>query len=133
MLLVSELSVAVISFFASRYLTEASQVFTASCSLCPVSTVYVMFQLYVLWDVKMNKISLDYTIEKRRVDLALSSDNKSMLSLQCERKVLQLIFVDNELFFKEIVKSVSPYLVSEAMLICTNKDITARTASAVSF
>lgn len=28
-----------------------------------------MFQLDVLWDVKMNKISLDYIMTKRRIDL----------------------------------------------------------------
>lgn len=31
----------------------------------------VMFQLDVLWDVKMNNISFNYTVTERRVDLAL--------------------------------------------------------------
>lgn len=56
-----------------------------------------------------------------------------MLSLQCEGKVLQIIFVDKEVFFEEIVKLGPPYLISGPMLTCTKKDITARIASAVGF
>lgn len=51
-----------------------------------------------------------------------------MLSLHCKGKLLLIIFIDKELLLKEI-KLVVPYMVLGAVLICSNKDTIAKTAS----
>lgn len=50
------------------------------------------------------------------------------MSLHCKGKLLQIIFIDKELLLKEI-RLVVPYMVSGAVLIRSNKDTIARTAS----
>lgn len=51
-----------------------------------------------------------------------------MLSLHCKGKLLLIIFIDKELLLKEI-KLIVAYMMSGAVLICSNKDTIARTAS----